>query len=73
MNVQRRQSDLAIYRRLLREAKPFWPNIAALFALSWLSTPLIVSQEPVLVSSYAKPDATEAEIIAAAHPANLVA
>ena len=39
MNAKRKQSDLAIYRRLLLEAKPFWPNIAGLFALSLLATP----------------------------------
>lgn len=40
MSNARKQSDLAIYRRLLLEAKPFWPNIAGLFALSLLATPL---------------------------------
>jgi ATP-binding cassette, subfamily B, bacterial len=40
MNNTRKNSDLAIYRRLLLEAKPFWLNIAALFALSLVATPL---------------------------------
>jgi ATP-binding cassette subfamily B protein len=40
MNVKRRQTDLGIYRRLLLEAKPFWPSIAGLFALSLIETPL---------------------------------
>jgi len=40
MSNQRKHSDFAIYRRLLLEAKPFWPNIAGLFALSLLATPL---------------------------------
>jgi ATP-binding cassette subfamily B protein len=40
MSHPRKHSDLAIYRRLLLEARPFWPNIAGLFALSLLATPL---------------------------------
>jgi ATP-binding cassette subfamily B protein len=40
MKTKRKLSDRAIYRRLLLEAKPFWPNIAALFALSLLAAPL---------------------------------
>src|SRR4029453_14068741 len=32
--------DLAIYRRLLIQARPYWPHIAALFLLSLLATPL---------------------------------
>ena len=40
MSPTRKQSDLTIYRRLLREARPFWPHIAGLFALSLLGTPL---------------------------------
>lgn len=40
MSVVRRQSDLALYRRLLREARPFWPHIAGLFVLGLLATPL---------------------------------
>ena len=33
-------SDVALYRRLLREARPYWPHVAAIFTLSLLSTPL---------------------------------
>jgi ATP-binding cassette, subfamily B, bacterial len=40
MSVTRKQSDLALYRRLLLEARPFWPHIAGLFVLSLLATPL---------------------------------
>ena len=34
------RTDLALYRRLLREAWPYWPLIAGLFLLSLLSTPI---------------------------------
>ena len=40
MSSARKQSDFALYRRLLLEARPFWPHIAGLFALSVLATPL---------------------------------
>jgi ATP-binding cassette, subfamily B, bacterial len=32
--------DLALLRRLLRQARPYWPHIGGLFLLSLLSTPL---------------------------------
>ena len=32
--ILRKQSDLALYRRLFLEVRPFWPHIAGLFALS---------------------------------------
>jgi len=35
-----RYSDWTIYRRVLREARPFWGHIAGVFALSLLSTPI---------------------------------
>ena len=35
-----KRGDLAIYLRLLREARPFWGHIAAVFALSLLATPI---------------------------------
>ena len=35
-----RHSDLAIFRRLLLLARPYWPHMAGLFVLSLLSTPL---------------------------------
>src|SRR6266536_2709975 len=40
MSAQRTTSDLNLYRRLLWEAYEFWPHIAALFALTLISTPL---------------------------------
>jgi ATP-binding cassette subfamily B protein len=36
----RRTKDLWIYQRLLIQARPYWPHIAALFLLSLLATPL---------------------------------
>src|SRR5258707_15830543 len=36
----RRPSDLTLYVRLLREARPRWPLVGALFLLSLLSTPI---------------------------------
>ncbi len=36
----REQSDLQIYRRLLVQARRYWPHIGGIFALSLLSTPL---------------------------------
>lgn len=36
----RRYSDLEIYRRLLRQARPYWGRIATIFFLSLLSAPL---------------------------------
>ena len=35
-----RYSDLAIYRRLLREARPYWAHIFVIFLLGLLATPL---------------------------------
>ena len=40
MKKGRRYSDLELYRRLLVEARPYWPHIGALFGLKLLSTPL---------------------------------
>lgn len=34
------QKDLTLYRRLWRQARPYWLHIAAIFAISLLSTPL---------------------------------
>jgi len=34
------RSDLAILKRLLLEARPFWPHIGGIFALDLLATPL---------------------------------
>jgi ATP-binding cassette subfamily B protein len=33
-------SDLELYRRLLRQARPYWPHIGAHFAVSLLATPI---------------------------------
>src|SRR5438477_6485131 len=33
-------TDLALYRRLWREARPYWPNLAGMFLLSLLATPI---------------------------------
>ncbi len=38
--MARRQSDLALYARLLREVRPHWPRIGALLLLGMLSTPI---------------------------------
>jgi ATP-binding cassette, subfamily B, bacterial len=35
-----RRGEIALYRRLLLQARPFWPHIAAVFAVSLLATPL---------------------------------
>ena len=37
---ERHHSDFALYRRLLRESRAFWPHIGALFILSVLAAPL---------------------------------
>jgi ATP-binding cassette, subfamily B, bacterial len=37
---ERRYSDLALYRRLLVFARPFWPHIGVIFFLNLLGTPL---------------------------------
>ena len=38
--ARRRSNDVRLFLRLLCEAKPFWPHIAAMLLLSLLSTPL---------------------------------
>lgn len=35
-----KHSDLALYRRLLWQARPYWPHITGIFVLSLLSAPL---------------------------------
>ena len=40
MKDKRKYSDSMLYRRLLLEARPFWPQVAWLFVLSLLATPL---------------------------------
>lgn len=37
---ERAYGDFVLYRRLLREARPYWPHIAGLFLISLLATPL---------------------------------
>ena len=36
----RRYTDLTLHRRLLRQARPFWPHIVLLLIISLLATPL---------------------------------
>ena len=38
--LARQHSDFALYQRLLRESRAFWPHIGALFILSVLAAPL---------------------------------
>ncbi len=40
MSADRRYSDRAIYRRVLREARPYWRHIFGIWLISLLSTPL---------------------------------
>ena len=40
MRRVRQYTDVALYRRLIAEARPFWPHIACIFFLSLLSTPI---------------------------------
>ena len=40
MKPERKYSDLALYHRLLLQARSHWPHIAGLFIISFLSTPL---------------------------------
>ena len=40
MTADPRYSDLAIYRRVLREARPYWRHIFGIWLISLLSTPL---------------------------------
>jgi ATP-binding cassette subfamily B protein len=37
-----RHRELALYERLLRHARPYWIHVLAIFALSLLSTPLVL-------------------------------
>jgi ATP-binding cassette subfamily B protein len=38
--MQDKHSDIAILRKLLRQARPFWPHIGSIFLLDLLATPL---------------------------------
>src|SRR5919197_628338 len=40
--LKARYSELALYRRLLRHARPYWLHILGIFAISLLSTPLVL-------------------------------
>lgn len=40
MTAMAKYTDLTLYRRLLRQAQPYWPHIGGIFLLSLLSTPL---------------------------------
>ena len=40
MSGPRRRSDFAVYRRLMSEARRFWPHVGVLFAISLLTVPL---------------------------------
>ena len=40
MSASGKYGDLALYRRLLTEARPYWPHITGLLALYLLATPL---------------------------------
>ena len=37
---QKRYTDLGLYRRLLRQARPYWPHIVVIFLLDLLAIPL---------------------------------
>src|SRR6267378_3043872 len=37
---ERPRGDRVLYRRLLLDARPWWPHLAGLFALSLLATPV---------------------------------
>jgi ATP-binding cassette subfamily B protein len=41
---ERQASELALYLRLLRQARPYWPHVAGLLGLSLLTTPLALLQ-----------------------------
>jgi len=40
MMTYKRYTDLGLYRRLLRQARPYWPHIFVIFLLDLLATPL---------------------------------
>jgi ATP-binding cassette subfamily B protein len=40
MNAEKSLSDLKLIARLLRQAKPYWPHLSALFVLNLLATPI---------------------------------
>lgn len=38
--AERRYTDFTLFKRLMRQARPYWPHIGGIFLLSLLSTPL---------------------------------
>jgi len=45
------QTDVQLYRRLLGEARPYWPHIVLIFAISLLSTPLaLITPVPLKIA-----------------------
>jgi ATP-binding cassette subfamily B protein len=40
MKARRAYSDVVLFRRLMREARPYWPHIGAIFVISLLAAPL---------------------------------
>jgi ATP-binding cassette subfamily B protein len=38
--IEKRYTDLGLYQRLLRQARPYWPHIIVIFLLYLLATPL---------------------------------
>jgi ATP-binding cassette subfamily B protein len=46
-----RYTDLVLYRRLLRQARPYWPHVVGLFLINLLSTPLaLLSPLPLAIA-----------------------
>jgi ATP-binding cassette, subfamily B, bacterial len=51
MNRERHYSDLTLYRRILREARPYWLHIGGIFLINLLSTPLtLLSPLPLKIA-----------------------
>ncbi|MEO5579023.1 MAG: ABC transporter ATP-binding protein [Gemmatimonadaceae bacterium] len=49
--IDRQHSDFALYRRLLRLARPYWGHLVGLFALSLLASPLaLLAPLPVKIA-----------------------
>lgn len=41
-------TDLTLYKRLLREARPYWPHIVGIFLLDWQLALVALAVSPVL-------------------------
>src|SRR6266513_567202 len=50
--------DVVLYRRLLSQARPYWPHVVALFLLSLLSSPLPHVIAPFVPDAIARSPAT---------------